>query len=329
MATNIMSARFNSKAGQSTGTKEDSGPLRKIFQGLSAAESLDFPLNMEKGVDHYVSFGAYASQHFPATGQPRANESLVGKVRLPMPNQLPVAYAQTYKNTDLGPLGAAIGKAAQQEGLVGALESMDKDRIFEAGANTYEAALKNLGVSGAGALFLQGAVEGGGIAGAVGGGVVGAGIGAGLAKGVEATLASAGKAVNPHMAVIYERPQFRKFQFQYSLRPKNQKESDILKKIIFFFKYYGSPSLSGKTHFFSYPQQFKIHFKYHDYLFNLGDCVLDNLSVDYHGEGTPLYYDAKTNESSSRNLKAPANITINLDFTETVIVTKEDVEKGR
>ena len=122
MATNIMSARFNSKPGQSTGTKEDSGPLRKIFQGLSAAESLDFPLNMEKGVDHYVSFGAYASQHFPATGQPRANESLVGKVRLPMPNQLPVAYAQTYKNTDLGPLGAAIGKAAQQEGLVGALE---------------------------------------------------------------------------------------------------------------------------------------------------------------------------------------------------------------
>jgi hypothetical protein len=59
----------------------------------------------------------------------------------------------------------------------------------------------------------------------------------------------------------------------------------------------------------------------------MGDCVLDNISVDYHGEGTPLYYDAS---KGGRNLKAPANITLNLDFSETVIVTKDDIEmKGR
>ena len=331
MATStFMEGRQERSTQAGTGNPEDDGPLRNIFKGLSPGRSLNFPVNMET-VDHYVQFGAYAEQHFPAAGVPRANKSLLGSVRLPMPNQLPVAYAQTYKNTDLGPLGAAITGAFQENkgDFAGAdiNTAEGRDRIAEAATNTYEDALEKLGVSGAGAMLLQAATEGGTIAGAAGGGVAGAAIGTGLAKGVEGIAAAAGKAVNPHMAVIYERPQFRKFQFTYNLRPKNQEESVVLNKMIFFFKFYGAPSIEKGTHFINYPNQFKIHFKHNDFLFKLGDCVLDNVSVDYHGEGTPLYYDATATSQSGRKFKAPANIQLNLDFTETVIVTKDDIEK--
>lgn len=325
--SSFMEGRQSRSSTAGTGSPEDEGPLRNIFKSLGPGRPLNFPVNMAT-VDHYVQFGAYAEQHFPAAGKPRSDTSLMGSVRLPMPNQLPVAYAQTYKSTDLGPLGAAIAAGAQDAGLVDAFESGDKDKIMTAASNSYKSALKELGVSGAGAMILQGATEGGAIAGAMGGGVVGAGIGAGVQKGVEAVAATAGKAVNPHMAIIYERPQFRKFQFQYNLRPKNQEESNILQKIIYFFKFYSAPHIEKESHFINYPNQFKIFFKHNDFLFKMGDCVLDNISVDYHGEGTPLYYDAS--KGGGRNLKAPANITLNLDFSETVIVTKDDIEmKGR
>jgi len=315
------------RSGSGGGNSEDDGPLRDLAIGLGASVPLNFPANMEQ-VDHYVQFGAYAEQHFPAAGKPRSDTSLMDSVRLPMPNSLPAAYAQTYKETDLGPLGASIAAGAQEGGLVDAFESGDMERIATAASNSYKSALKELGVSGAGAMLLQGATEGGAIAGAAGGGVVGAGIGAGVQKGVEAVAATAGKAVNPHMAVIYERPQFRKFQFQYNLRPKNRQESVLLKQIIFFFKYYSAPSIEKESHFINYPNQFKIFFKHNDFLFKMGDCVLNNVSVDYHGEGTPLYYDAT--QGGGRNFKAPANITLNLDFTETTIVTKDDIlKKGR
>jgi len=319
----IMAAAANKNPGK----PNDTGPLKDLAMGLSALPTLNFPANIDV-VDHYVQFGAYAEQHFPASGKPRPDETLLQSVRLPMPNQLPVAYAQTYKETDLGPLGAAIAAGAQEAGLVDAFESGDTDKIMSAAANTYKESLKELGVSGAGAMLLQGATEGGAIAGAAGGGVAGAAVGGGLQKGLEAVAASAGKAVNPHMAVIYERPQFRKFQFQYNLRPKNRQESDLLRDIIHFFKYYSAPHIEKESHFINYPNQFKIHFHYHEYLFKMGDCVLSNVSVDYHGEGTPLYYDAKAG-GGARNLKAPANITLNLDFTETVIVTKDDIMKDR
>ena len=83
-----------------------------------------------------------------------------------------------------------------------------------------------------------------------------------------------------------------------------------------------------QNHFFEYPNQFRLKIKHDEFLFSFGDCVLTNFEVDYHGEGTPLYYDAS--KGGGRNLKAPANITLNLDFSETVIVTKDDIEmKGR
>ena len=49
--------------------------------------------------------------------------------------------------------------------------------------------------------------------------------------------------------------------------------------------------------------------------------MLTNFSVDYHGEGTPLYYDASGQEgatplSGKRTLKAPAAVKISTEWQE-------------
>ena len=57
--------------------------------------------------------------------------------------------------------------------------------------------------------------------------------------------------------------------------------------------------------------------------------MLTNFSVDYHGEGTPLYYDASgsTSASAKRTLKAPTVVRISTEWQETTIVTKDTLEK--
>ena len=47
-------------------------------------------------------------------------------------------------------------------------------------------------------------------------------------------------------------------------------------------------------------------------------CVLTSFNVDYHGEGTPIYYDASGSiRSGNRRLKAPAAVRISTAWQET------------
>ena len=171
-------------------------------------------------------------------------------------------------------------------------------------------------------------------------GVVNPVLGAALNKAVQVGTAFAGIARNPHMAVLYDSPQFRAFEFGFDLRPKNYQESLMIGRIIHFFKYYSHPEYKFGNHFFVYPNQFKIRFKYPEFLYRFGDCVLKSVAIDYHGEGTPLYYDAGVGESvdlgdgagpqSGRKLKAPANVKLQLSFQEVKILTKKEIQnQGR
>ena len=67
------------------------------------------------------------------------------------------------------------------------------------------------------------------------------------------------------------------------------------------------------------------------WIFAFGECVLTAFNVDYHGEGTPIYYDASGMSGSAvptkRTLKAPAVVKISTEWQETTIVTKDVLEK--
>jgi len=335
-----MSAKANRNPNAGPGEPGDDGPLKLLDGPLGAGQSLQYPRNITK-VDHYMVFSAYEEHAFQASTVNRQNKNKLGSVYLPMPSGLTTAYEQSYENSAMGAIGAELAGAASNQGsaireqaasgdVLGVGKSLSKIG-FEAGKKLANpAALGNLLSGGTGA-----ALAGGGVGGLANkfertSGVAG-GLAAGAAAGVQQGLKIAGAGVgitrNPHMAVLYTSPNFRQFEFGFELKPKSYHESIDIGKIIHFFKYYSAPEYLAQNHFFDYPNQFKVYFKHPDFLFKMGDMVLKNVAIDYHGEGTPLYYDASAAQSSGRKLLAPASVKMQLTFQEIKVLTKTEIEK--
>ncbi len=331
--------KTNPGGGIATGGKDDGGPLETLNEKIGPGESLAYPLNIA-AVDHYMIFSAYKEHTFQGSleSTKRTNFQKEGSVFLPMPSNLQAAYQQAYKEEAIGALGMALG--AQAKGIIqdaGAGKGAG-GKIGEGLASLGTRVMKNLGTEGTGGAALNVALgEGTQLAAAAAGSPV---LGAAINKAVQVGTAFAGIARNPHMAVLYDSPQFRAFEFGFQMRPKSYEESVAIGRIIHFFKYYSHPEYKFGNHFFVYPNQFKIRFKYPEFLHRFGDCVLKSVAVDYHGEGTPLYYDAGVGESvdlgdgagpqSGRKLKAPAAVNLQLSFQEVKILTKKEIQdQGR
>ena len=345
IAENPMS---NPQLGRAPAQPADSGPLASL-NNPSRFRTVTYPRNID-AVDHYMTISAYETQHFAAFGGQRENKSIIQKIVLPMPSQLITGYSQEYKNEQIGIAGRVVGGALAEnvDKLVeteSAVRNAFADPSKEAGVNALDKASsfiagtirtlsKDINAGVVKSVALAAAKDGAAaLAGAATLGLGGAALAAGAAKGVEAFTASLGLARNPHAAVMYDSPNFRAFNFSWELRPKNYYESINIARIIGFLKYYSAPSFAKgfSNHFFKYPNQFRLKIKHDEFLFAFGDCILKNFEVDYHGEGTPIYYDAAGSiRAGNRRLKAPAVVKINTEWQETSIVTKETIEnEGR
>lgn len=336
----IMSAEFNKNPNSGPSSPEDDGPLKNLDGKLGADAPLYYPQNITT-VDNYMIFAAYKEHAFQGAtpGMQRQNMDKVGSVILPMPSNLTVGYQQTYKEEAIGAAGMMIGGAIGKEGMNaiqsaastkaqgmlgggdGKLSSQQTEALSAIGTRA-RAQFGGKGGVGAALNIAAGPVGAGAVASAFG--PLAAGV---AAKGVQAGMAIAGQARNPHMAVLYDTPQFRGFQFGFEFRPKSFQESLAIQRIIHFFKFYSHPEYELEGHFFKYPNQFKLSYKYPEFLHRFGDTVCKSVTVDYHGEGTPLYYDAST---GSRKMKAPAVVKMQVDFQEVKILTKKEImDKGR
>ncbi|MAL15051.1 MAG: hypothetical protein CL554_16690 [Algoriphagus sp.] len=327
--------------------KDESGPLARL-NNPNKFRTITYPRNAD-AVDHYMTIKAFETQFFPAFGGQRENSNTLGRVILPMPSNLIAGYSQEYKNEQLGVAGQILGSALKEQfdagkmtgaldatrtalqnpGLQTGKDAINKSSDFIAGTIRSLSSKINEGVvrSVALAAAKDGAAT---LAGAASLGLGGAALAAGASKGIEAFAASQGLARNPHAAVMYDSPNFRAFNFQWELRPKNYYESIQIARLVAFFKYYSAPSFAEgySNHFFKYPNQFKLKIKHDEFMFAFGECILKNFEVDYHGEGTPLYYDAAgSTRSANRRLKAPAVVKISTEWQETSIVTKEAIER--
>ena len=326
-----------------SGGKDDGGPLNSLNQAIGSDAPLFYPVDIQT-VDHYMIFSAYKEHTFQGSLETtkRTDFTKLGSVYLPMPSNLQAAYQQSYKEEAIGALGMMLGGAvasnmdaiasASRQGMEGDIKGS-----YEAFKDIGERAIKQVGTEGGiGAALNVGLGEGTQLVAGSRSPIVGAA----LNKAVQVGTAMTGIARNPHMAVLYDSPQFRTFEFGFQMRPKNYQESLMIGRIIHFFKYYSHPEYKFGNHFFIYPNQFKIRFKYPEFLHRFGDCVLKSVAVDYHGEGTPLYYDAGKGEGvdlgdgagiqSGRKLKAPAAVNLQLSFQEVKILTKKEIqEQGR
>ena len=203
----------------------------------------------------------------------------------------------------------SVGWQGADLGVIGALKT-----------GNMKAALENGLLSNAGAILGGGALAlGGGIAGGIIGSVLGGGA---LQSGIESTF---NVKANPYKEQTFQGVDFRSFDFTFTLRARSQTDVNLIQKIIRAFRQYSKPTFetSSDHSVFSYPKEFRIEFLTIDgnnsyitnkYLPEIKYCVCTSVNTNFSGTGWRSFEDG-----------APVDVSLQLTFQETEIITGEDV----
>lgn len=237
---------------------------------------------------------------------------------LPIPSNLVTQYKSNYSSPSIGIGGQFAAKIAGGDFKSlgqGFVQSLIDETTQQIKAEDLSGAAASLGIQAVQAnlpTLIGAAVSSIGLA----------GLGAAGENLVTGALAGARIARNPHIANVFEGVDFRTHSFSYKLIARSEKESNIIRNLIRNFKFHMAPSYRGEQgdHIFDYPSEFEIQLRAGDYLFQFGNSVLESFTVNYTGEGQPYFFES-TN--------APYNVTIDMQFKETSIVTQKEIRKGR
>lgn len=136
-----------------------------------------------------------------------------------------------------------------------------------------------------------------------------------------------GIAKNPFQAVMFNQMNLRTFNFQYKLVPRSYEDSVTIANIIKSFKMAQHPDygVDYLNNLMKYPNMFKIELsdkELEKLMFKYGMCVLTDVSVNYHGEGSAIYFEKD-------GKRAPASVILSLTFREIEMNTKESIAEGR
>jgi len=252
--------------------------------------------------------------------QNRRLKSSVGnkeaEIVLPLPPNLSTAYGATYTNSDLGVAGAAAASAIDvAKNTQGSL----LDKATAGGKELLDISLGGVvDAFNRGDGLLSGA---GGAISAFGEGLVKFAARSALNTPVGAGL---GIANNPYEAIVYQNPEFRTHSFQYNLFARNYQESQTILNIIHQFKLAMHPEFDSSGLFFNYPRVVDIEYvvgtEYNPFIHKISTSALTSFSVNYHGDGTPSYFNTEDENP------APTNVSINMSFQELNFHTRQDIE---
>ena len=127
-----------------------------------------------------------------------------------------------------------------------------------------------------------------------------------------------GQVLNPNLEVFFNKVGLRKFQFRWMLVPRNERESRIIKEMIWQFKKASAPELAKQGWFTTVPHVFKIQYKTgsHDnhWLNKIKACALTNITVNYTAGGS----------WSTLQDGAPTAVALQLSFSELKAIMSED-----
>lgn len=140
---------------------------------------------------------------------------------------------------------------------------------------------------------------------------------------------SAGKVISNRLETVFKGLEKRSFQFQFTMMPKSENESNIVKKIVEVFRFYSAPSFEGppdSSRVFVVPATFDIEYRINSgvensYLNKISTCVLTNIGVNYGGERTTFF---RPNSEGA----PPVQTAITLDFQELEVITRERIAVG-
>ena len=289
-------------------------PIKDLYK-RNSVETIVFPDDLDDV--HYIIFNVVERK------RPSRKEfgtlNTKATIVLPIPSNLATGYQASYSNKSLGAFGSmAAGRTTADQLQQGAsdISKLVTDKVDAAmkaiETGDQDAAATAAGILAPGAIALAGGIIGGPLLAALGAG--------GSAEQVVAGLGvREGLALNPHMATLFEGVGFREHNFTYNFMARNSFESRQIRKMITAFKYYMHPDYFAGGLAFQYPDEFTIEFAeaIAPYLYKMESCVLKGLNVTYNGENTPLFFETTG---------APVSIQIQLQFQETRILTKSNLD---
>lgn len=134
---------------------------------------------------------------------------------------------------------------------------------------------------------------------------------------------TSGTAVNPFKAQLFKSMNFRTFDFQYTLLPKNDAESIQIDNIVNTFKKYMHPVIGTEEFFVGYPAEFALRFYYkgkkNPHLFDISSAALVDMKVEYGGNDFVTLKDSQGR---------PAEVTLSLSFLELELLDRKRVTEG-
>ena len=286
-------------------------------------------------------------------------------ITLPMPAQLSTSYGATYDDQSTSAINEVLSTAASNviggdmEQAARTLGSGLRNTIQTAGSQSLGSTVSDvlLGIQRQMNQLMQNPNTQT-AAGSAGVSAVADALGSSLNNAFAANVTDVAR--NSHKVLLFQGVNRREHRFAFSLSPRNRREAQAIQNIIKAFKFHMLPSYglgnvpaavggfasglgiqnetlsqlggiaqnAGTTSraFFQYPDVFEIQFNNHRQLFTIGESVLDSMTVNYH----PMNYPAYVRSLETPTVASPAEITIELTFKETDIVTKEQVtENGR
>ena len=293
--------------------------LSEILSSSNA--SLRFPLDKVETADDYMMFtvykysppfrkakclgdnsgnnygGNYSEYDITGLGGGEFDSSQYKKIVLYMPEDIGQSDQRSWSEATIGPLQMAAMRAAGS--MIGGAGSGQ----FWAGAN---AAATEATSDPA---IIPALVRG-----------VGANV-AGKTLNMDAnniTGGLIGQVVNPNLEVFFSKVGLRTFQFRWTLVPRNERESRIIKEMIWQFKKASAPELAQGGWFTTVPHVFKIQYKTgsqdNHWLNKIKACALTNINANYTAAGS----------YSTLEDGAPTAVGLQMNFQELKAIISED-----
>lgn len=105
-----------------------------------------------------------------------------------------------------------------------------------------------------------------------------------------------GAVINPNLELLFNAPKLRTFQYQYLMTPRDEAESEEIRKIIYKLKKHSAPKGTDGQVFLKAPDLFQLTYIYgatgaqHPFMNKLKECALTNIGVDYTPDGSYMTY---------------------------------------
>ena len=228
---------------------------------------------------------------------PRTTGQTIGVVVLPIPNGISDSNTVNWNSGDMNAFDAFLANTAL---------STIKDG-FGAGAQVVQNGLKSV-QNNAGEV-------GGGLASAFAGLAIGQG-------GAQILQRTEGAILNPNMELLFNGPSLRPFTFSFKLASRSKEESEMIRKIIRFFKQGSAAQKSQSNLFLRAPHTFQIEYlhqgKPHNFLNQFKECALQSFGVSYTPEG----------QYATFQDGAMVSYQITMQFQELEPIFNEDYEGG-